>query len=411
MPRTLPDAARNHRPTVLLRSGWQTVNIGDIAHSPGVLALLEKHLPHARVIYWANAADRGVKEMLQRRFPAVALVRGDLTPQGASTPELAQAIEQADLLLHGSGPSLVAWKHVAAWTQFTSKPWGALGITVESPDETIQQIVRTAAFLFTRETESLQHLDRAGARPEHAAFAPDGVFALDLLDEQRNAAFMAEHGLAEGQFAVFVPRLRRTPYHLIHPDQPHAPARVAEITELNARWAEPDHAKMRAAITRYVRETGRAAVLVPEMTYELDIMDVLLIRPLPEDVRAKVVRRRDYWLPDEAASLYRRAQSVVSFECHSPIIALARGTSAIYLRQPQDTIKGRMYYDLGLGDWVHEIEQSQGPQIADTLMRQVSDPAAARRRVEATMRQAHALYEQAFAVIQATLEGAVRPSA
>ena len=34
-------------PRVLLRSSWQVVNIGDIAHTPGVLALLEKHMPGA----------------------------------------------------------------------------------------------------------------------------------------------------------------------------------------------------------------------------------------------------------------------------------------------------------------------------------------------------------------------------
>jgi len=32
-------------PSILVRSFWQTVNIGDIGHTPGLLALLEKHLP------------------------------------------------------------------------------------------------------------------------------------------------------------------------------------------------------------------------------------------------------------------------------------------------------------------------------------------------------------------------------
>jgi hypothetical protein len=31
-------------PRILLRSSWQIVNIGDIAHTPGVLALIEKHI-------------------------------------------------------------------------------------------------------------------------------------------------------------------------------------------------------------------------------------------------------------------------------------------------------------------------------------------------------------------------------
>ncbi len=32
-------------PRILLRSSWQTVNIGDIAHTPGVLSILRQHLP------------------------------------------------------------------------------------------------------------------------------------------------------------------------------------------------------------------------------------------------------------------------------------------------------------------------------------------------------------------------------
>ena len=41
-------------PHILLRSSWQVVNIGDIAHTPGVLALIEKHLPDAEVRLWAS---------------------------------------------------------------------------------------------------------------------------------------------------------------------------------------------------------------------------------------------------------------------------------------------------------------------------------------------------------------------
>ena len=51
--RTLRAAGAGRPPRILLRSSWQVVNIGDIAHTPGVLALLEKHLPEAEVRLWA----------------------------------------------------------------------------------------------------------------------------------------------------------------------------------------------------------------------------------------------------------------------------------------------------------------------------------------------------------------------
>ena len=39
-------------PRILLCSAWQVVNIGDIAHTPGILALLEKCLPGSEVTLW-----------------------------------------------------------------------------------------------------------------------------------------------------------------------------------------------------------------------------------------------------------------------------------------------------------------------------------------------------------------------
>ncbi len=42
-------AAPGRPPHIVLRSSWQTVNIGDIGHTPGLLALLEKYLPEAEL--------------------------------------------------------------------------------------------------------------------------------------------------------------------------------------------------------------------------------------------------------------------------------------------------------------------------------------------------------------------------
>ena len=36
---------KNGKPTILIVSGWQDVNIGDIAHTPGLLNIMQKYLP------------------------------------------------------------------------------------------------------------------------------------------------------------------------------------------------------------------------------------------------------------------------------------------------------------------------------------------------------------------------------
>ena len=68
---SLPSAAQTRRaPRLLLCSGWQVVNIGDIAHTPGALAVIEEHLPGAEVTLWLfNPLTPEARAMMLRRFP------------------------------------------------------------------------------------------------------------------------------------------------------------------------------------------------------------------------------------------------------------------------------------------------------------------------------------------------------
>ena len=61
---------------IILRSSWQTVNIGDIGHTPGMLRLLEQYLPDAEVKLWPSDVKNGVEEMLKQRFPKVEIIKG-----------------------------------------------------------------------------------------------------------------------------------------------------------------------------------------------------------------------------------------------------------------------------------------------------------------------------------------------
>ena len=45
-------ATKNLNPTILVVSGWQDVNIGDIGHTPGLLHILETYIPKSTVILW-----------------------------------------------------------------------------------------------------------------------------------------------------------------------------------------------------------------------------------------------------------------------------------------------------------------------------------------------------------------------
>ncbi len=374
-PRSLLAAGRAPR-HVLLRSSWQTVNIGDIAHTPGMLALLERHLPETLVTLWPNRLSEDVERMLRARFPRLRLAR---TPE-----EQARALEECDFGLHGSGPSLVGWREMERW-RATGKPYGIGGVTLSDAElKDRRELLSEARFVFCRDTLSLAALKESGIRGPLMEFGPDATFHLDLRDDVRAETFLREHRLERGQFACFVPRLRWTPYW--KEGRKYAPEEIARKEAENERYREADHAKLRTAIVAWVRKTGKMALLCPEMTYQVELLRPLLFDPLPEDVKPKVVVRPGYWLTDEAASTYARAAAVVSFEMHSPIIALANGTPAIHLRQPTDTRKGQMWRDVGLEEWIFEIDDTRGEEIAARLLAIHRSERQSRQRVRKARR-------------------------
>jgi len=402
-------SARAKRPPIiLLRSGWQTINIGDIAHTPGVLAVIERHMPDARVILWPAAVDRGVEPMLKRRFPKLEVVHGNAAPDGAvDSAAIRDAITSADVFIHGSAASMSNQAQVQAWRCNNKGPYGFFGVGFTLQGEAagaamsagLRNNAENAAFLFTRETTSLGNLKTAGIRGPKMDFAPDGTFSMDITDEPKGSAYLREAGLASGPFIALIPRLRYTPYHKIRKTD-WSEAEIKRRTDANDKYGEQDHAKLREVAIAWVRKTGRKVLLCPEMTYELEIIDPLLYDPLPADVKKNVVRRSTYWLPDEASSVYKRASVVVSFECHSPILAATQGTPCMYVHQPADGIKGRMWEDLGLGSWYFDIDGTTGAAIAERVLEIRSRQNASRDKVREAVKLARKLQDQAMAYVR-----------
>jgi hypothetical protein len=100
--------------------------------------------------------------------------------------------------------------------------------------------------------------------------------------------------------------------------------------------------------------------------------------------------------------VYRHAAAVVSFECHSPILAACVGTPCVYVHQPEDGIKGRMWADIGLADWYFEMEQATGAAIADRVL-EIGGGRGAKRKVRKAVEFARAKQGAAMQVVQSYL--------
>lgn len=389
----------NATPTILVVSGWQDMNIGDIAHTPGLLHVLQTFLPKYNIILWKRRKGDEADAMLRHHFPDIPLIYGNVdADKNVDSAEVRKAFQQADMMLHGSGPAVVGQEHLEAWIEHTDKPYGILGTTIAEMKEGLERVLKQAAFVYTRETDSLQVLKKSGITGKRVGFAPDATFFMDIRDDRKAEKFLSDHGLEPKKFICAIPRLRYSPSYKFKKVN-WSKERIKMVNEVNAATKERDHAKLREVMVAWVRKTGNKVLVCPEMTYQIDIMDELLIDPLPADVKPYVVKR-GYWMPDEAASVYAQAHTVVSFECHSPIMALFNRTPAFYLRQPTDTIKGQMYYDLGLDDWVFEIDDTSGQQITDALMQVRADYASAQEKIVLVNADIRKIYQQATDVIK-----------
>ncbi len=395
----------NRNPKILLVSGWQTVNIGDIAHTPGMIHLLRIYLPEAKITLWPNDISLTEEAMLRRNFPELEIVFSKLNEQGLpDSAEVEKALKDNDFMLHGSGPGIVGQAKLEAWHKITGKPFGAFGVTVENIEPQLKELLNEASFIFTRETASLKMLEKAGITKPAADFAPDATFFMPIRNDASAAAFMKNRKLEERKFICVAPRSRFTPYHRIHAYNNWNFEKIQQVINDNERYAEKDHEKLRQVIIRWVTETGNKVVLVPEMQYQTELFEPLLYNPLPENIKNKV-EMHPYWQPDDAASLYSKSSAVISMECHSPIISLVNGTPAIYVRQPSDTIKGQMYYDLKLNDWIFEIDNTKGEQIAERVMEINRSYSNSLEKVKQLNRRVKTIYERNMAVLKKIMIG------
>ncbi len=397
----ITNAAKKPNPTILLVSGWQDVNIGDIGHTPGLLHVLETYIPKATIVLWKRSNGEEVKKLLNKNFPKVKIIYGGVNKdKSVDNPELIAVFKKADLMIHGSGPLLVGADNLASWMKYTTKPFGVFGTTLEKPSTYHQEILQKASFIYTRETKSIEDLKKVGISGEHVQFAPDATFFMDIRNDEKANEFLKANGLEDQKFICAIPRLRYTPYHKFNANNNGWSAeKIKQVEETNEKYKEIDHAKLREAMIAWVRETGNKVLVCPEMTYQVDIMDELLINPLPDDVKPFVIKR-GYWLPDEAASIYNKAHTVLSFECHSPIIAAVNNTPFFYLRQPEDTIKGQMYYDLGFNDRIFEINDTTGKQVTDSLRDVWQNYGGSKKKLKTSMKNVAGIYKSATSKVK-----------
>jgi polysaccharide pyruvyl transferase WcaK-like protein len=402
--------AANGKPkTILLQSAWDTVNIGDIGHTPGTLRVIEEHLPEVKVVLWAMKLDERVTAMLKTRFPKVDILQGSLTGKGEKDVALQQAITGCDLFIRNSGMG-----QDISFMQFcekVGKPYGLFGqsyfpsmIEGKGAEERIA-LLNAASFIYTRETKTLSILKNGGIKTPVLEFGPDGCFGIDVRDDERGLATMKKLGLEDKKFITL--QLRTNTSKLPGVDDTRTP-------KLNPLHPSPEQiadderraAKYRELVTMWVKKTGHKVLIAPEVKKEMEHNKRLIHDPLPPEIQKHVVNLEYFWNADEAASIFARAHTIVCHEPHSPIIALANGTPIIHTYSEFHSPKCWMFKDIGLGEWLMEMDETPAAKMAETLFTIDADYPAAQTKVKKAMAYVHGCFGKSMQHVKGILEKA-----
>ncbi len=394
--------------SILLQSAWDTVNIGDIGHTPGTLRIIEQHLPDVKTTVWAMKLDERVTAMLQRRFPKVEFLQGSLTGTGERDERLRQAITSADLFIRNSGMG-----QDVSFMEFcrkAGKPYGLHGqsyfrsmVEGKGAEERIAML-NGAAFIYCRETRTLEILRKADVKPPVLEFGPDGCFGIDVRDDERGLATMKKLGLEERKFITI--QLRTNTAKLPGVDDTRTP-KLNPLHPTPEQIADDERraAVYRDLITRWVKKTGHKVLIAPEVKKEMEHNKRLLHDPLPPEIQSHVVNLEYFWNADEAASVFARAHTVVCHEPHSPIIALANGTPIIHTFSEFHSPKCWMFEDIGLAEWLPEFDSTPAAKMAEILFAIDADYPAALAKVKKAMDFVHQRQAETMRAVGKVLAG------
>jgi polysaccharide pyruvyl transferase WcaK-like protein len=400
-------AADGKPKTILLQSAWDTVNIGDIGHTPGTLRVIEEHLPQVQVILWAMKLDDRVTAMLKARFPNVQIVQGSLIGTAEKDEPLRQAVGRCDLFIRNSGMGQDI--SFMEFCQKVGKPYGLFGQSYfkDFVEGTYSgkhlDLLNNAAFIYTRESKTLEILKNAGVKTPVLQFGPDGCLGIDVRDDERGLATMKRLGLEERKFITL--ELRTNTAKLPGVDDTRKP-KLNPLHPTPEQIADDERraAKYRDLVTMWVKKTGHKVLIAPEVKKEMEHNKRLIHDPLPAEIQKHVVNLEYFWNADEAASIFARAHTVVCHEPHSPIIALANGTPIIHTYSEFHSPKCWMFKDIGLPEWLLEMDETPASKMAETLFAIDADYPAAQAKVKKAMAYVHECFAGSMKLVKGIIE-------
>src|SRR5687767_14726959 len=114
-------AAHRTQPSILLISGWNLYNMGDVAITPAFMRLVRRYLPEAKITVLAQTYPEELRAYLQKFSDQLGhfdLIPMEFKAGQPVSPEMEAAFAGADLLVLNSGMTLSFGYYGHDWNRY-----------------------------------------------------------------------------------------------------------------------------------------------------------------------------------------------------------------------------------------------------------------------------------------------------
>ena len=260
-----------------------------------------------------------------------------------------------------------------------------------------KQLFKDAAFVYNRDTDSINYLKQCGYEFKDNAYRPDTTVFFHRSDEKYADEFLAKHGLERDRFAMFVPRL---PAYI-----DGKPSDMISHAVSPVRF-EHQLAQMKEFIEK-VTATGTKMVIAHETrdTVKGGLAKTYIWDRLSPEAQKMTIYLDHFWTPEEALGVYKRTALLASEEMHSMIMAIGNEVPILHCPFAECGRKRQMIKDMGLPDRLVDIDMPDaGEQMFQVFKSVTADLPGERARLRKTAKWLEGLAEKTIEKVRAIVK-------
>ncbi|WP_135557371.1 polysaccharide pyruvyl transferase family protein [Paenibacillus cymbidii] len=243
-------------------------------------------------------------------------------------------------------------------------------------DLIFRPLLEDARFVYCRDSDSLNYLRQCDLTNASTGYRPDSAFFFQGRDEAWAERYLADNGLEEKQFLAVIVRISGNPRDIAYDPTGGSmpPERIASHM-----------GKIKEVIERWIAATGMKVLLCHETRDTVESARTALWDQLSADTKRHCVFLDHFWSSEQACSVIRRTRVLLSMEMHSVIMSIGIGTPVVHNPFDEAGRKKQMVRDVGLGDWLVDIDASSAEAMADRALAIHRDYEQAERRVHGVL--------------------------